>query len=282
MENFRLFLESEMTSLLTGILTDRFDRTPRLIVADWLEEHGDKDFANFIRLSAKYHQEKPPHINSPESGDVISQWVRAAKKIVSDIEKDGIKFSEKEAGVLPKSNSKVISGKNRFRLGVHHVQKLTSQRQWKNIEKSSEIPENVAKGLIFLISMRMFESIPDGYNQIKYRGADPNRYEIIKTTDDLFDKVNNQYQIINQQDIRTQLNMAQLIRFDNTLKEFIKIIPFMSKAEAKNYHDAFLAITFNMSQRNRYRVMINARQIWADIMSHLSECNKLMEEKMYS
>ena len=43
----------EYSALLRAICADPDDDTPRLVVADWLEEHGDADRAAFIRIQVE-------------------------------------------------------------------------------------------------------------------------------------------------------------------------------------------------------------------------------------
>src|SRR4051794_10352800 len=45
--------EAERKALLSGILADPEDDGPRLVYADWLEEHGEADRAEFIRLQCR-------------------------------------------------------------------------------------------------------------------------------------------------------------------------------------------------------------------------------------
>lgn len=47
---------SEFQSFLQSIIATPEDDTPRLIFADWLEEHGDSDRAEFIRLQCELFQ----------------------------------------------------------------------------------------------------------------------------------------------------------------------------------------------------------------------------------
>lgn len=52
---FRGLPEAELDSFLDAVADNRDDDTPRLILADWLEEHNPEaaDFSEFIRLSCK-------------------------------------------------------------------------------------------------------------------------------------------------------------------------------------------------------------------------------------
>ncbi len=46
----------ERQQFLRSIEADPEDDTPRLVFADWFEEHGDEDRARFIRLQCEYHR----------------------------------------------------------------------------------------------------------------------------------------------------------------------------------------------------------------------------------
>jgi uncharacterized protein (TIGR02996 family) len=57
-------------ALLAEILANPDDDTPRLIFADWLEEHGDSDRATFIRLQVQEPHTEP---GSPEHRTITDQ-----------------------------------------------------------------------------------------------------------------------------------------------------------------------------------------------------------------
>src|SRR4051794_10588190 len=46
-------IDSELGSLLQGCKDAPDDDAPRLVLADWLEEHGESDRAEFVRLSVR-------------------------------------------------------------------------------------------------------------------------------------------------------------------------------------------------------------------------------------
>ena len=55
-------MHPEADAFLDAIFDHPDDDTPRLVYADWLQEHGQEDYAQFIRLSirAKTGDRKPP------------------------------------------------------------------------------------------------------------------------------------------------------------------------------------------------------------------------------
>src|SRR3954451_13941548 len=50
----------ELHSLLQGCKDAPDDGAPRLVLADWLEEHGDADRAEFVRLSVRLAADEIP------------------------------------------------------------------------------------------------------------------------------------------------------------------------------------------------------------------------------
>src|SRR5262245_13490092 len=52
-------IPAEQAALLAAIIADPDEDTPRLVYADWLQEHGDEEQAAFIRESIKLALMKP-------------------------------------------------------------------------------------------------------------------------------------------------------------------------------------------------------------------------------
>src|SRR5947209_2048638 len=50
MPRYLTAMPTDRDALLADIRANPDDATPRLVFADWLEEHGETDFAKFIRL----------------------------------------------------------------------------------------------------------------------------------------------------------------------------------------------------------------------------------------
>jgi len=58
MEKFSLFLESsDRDNLLKSIFLNPFERTPKLVLADWLDENGKYNDAKLLRLVIKYQED---------------------------------------------------------------------------------------------------------------------------------------------------------------------------------------------------------------------------------
>jgi uncharacterized protein (TIGR02996 family) len=53
-------MTTDRAALLCAICEDPDDDTPRLVFADWLDEHGDADRADFIRLQISLHADAVP------------------------------------------------------------------------------------------------------------------------------------------------------------------------------------------------------------------------------
>ena len=75
---------TDWPALLATILDNPYDPWPRLVAADWLEEQGDSDRAEFIRLqcSPLLRQPHATHPNIPcEAGTWECDWCKARGKV---------------------------------------------------------------------------------------------------------------------------------------------------------------------------------------------------------
>lgn len=54
-------MHPEADALLDAIFDNPDDDTPRLVYADWLQEHGHEDYAQFIRLAVQLARQTLPH-----------------------------------------------------------------------------------------------------------------------------------------------------------------------------------------------------------------------------
>lgn len=57
---------TEESALVGQILTRPADDTPRLVYADWLDDHGQTDRAEFVRVQCEITREYPGHNDHPE------------------------------------------------------------------------------------------------------------------------------------------------------------------------------------------------------------------------
>ena len=61
------------TAFLRTILASPEDDAPRLVYADWLDENGDPDRAEFIRLQIRLGRTDPHHPEWPRLNAVVGQ-----------------------------------------------------------------------------------------------------------------------------------------------------------------------------------------------------------------
>jgi uncharacterized protein (TIGR02996 family) len=64
-------LQPENPELLAAIITHPDEDTPRLIYADWLQENGDEDRAEFIRLNCKLLRKWKMNVRDPKDPDCV-------------------------------------------------------------------------------------------------------------------------------------------------------------------------------------------------------------------
>ena len=70
-------MDPEADSLLDAIFAEPGDDTPRLVYADWLEEHGHSHYAAFIRQSVAIDRAiLPPDERTPHRRDRFACWER--------------------------------------------------------------------------------------------------------------------------------------------------------------------------------------------------------------
>ncbi len=82
----------EADALLDAIFDNPDDDTPRLVYADWLQEHGQENYAQFIRLSIKADKgSKPPVERKRLNEERSTLWERCLKRL------------EEAVGILPKT-----------------------------------------------------------------------------------------------------------------------------------------------------------------------------------
>lgn len=57
---------AELDALVQSVLAAPDDDVPRLVLADWLDEHGRADYAEFIRVQCELAKEYPTHAERPD------------------------------------------------------------------------------------------------------------------------------------------------------------------------------------------------------------------------
>jgi uncharacterized protein (TIGR02996 family) len=75
---------SDQTALLSAILANPDEDTPRLAYADWLTEHGEPDRAEFIRVQIELARLRAAEIDLPESfEDEVTNYISAGNNQIS-------------------------------------------------------------------------------------------------------------------------------------------------------------------------------------------------------
>jgi len=76
--------------LLNAIIARPDDDTPRLVYADWLEEHGDPERAGFIRLQCRLaSNQTASHIlvgKHPKGSTCLRHWTESLRRVVRPAE----------------------------------------------------------------------------------------------------------------------------------------------------------------------------------------------------
>jgi uncharacterized protein (TIGR02996 family) len=74
-------MTADADAFLDAIFAAPADDTPRLVYADWLEEHGQPAYAEFIRLSCGFNRDGKTRAERKEIGP---HWIAAFRKFVAD------------------------------------------------------------------------------------------------------------------------------------------------------------------------------------------------------
>lgn len=117
---------------------DRYNQVTLLIAADWLEDQGDYDLSQAIRLAHQAHH-----------GDYNGQLPAYLKRAESSL--PGVSVEH--------NNSSVRSEAGLFRIQADGLKKL-SRQTWMPVDPA-KLPENTLKGILLLIADRMSRSSPE-------------------------------------------------------------------------------------------------------------------------
>jgi uncharacterized protein (TIGR02996 family) len=83
-------MDPELASLLAAARLEIEDDAPRLVLADWLEEHGDVKRAEWVRLSVR--------------ASALRQWNPVRRKLLTRLEKREVAHAEEWFGLLQAAN----------------------------------------------------------------------------------------------------------------------------------------------------------------------------------
>jgi uncharacterized protein (TIGR02996 family) len=72
--------DSEQNALLEAIFATPDDDTPRLVYADWLDEHGEPEYAEFIRLQIECAKQPNPVLRKPLVRGERVVWKKLKRK----------------------------------------------------------------------------------------------------------------------------------------------------------------------------------------------------------
>ncbi len=272
MDSFKLFLESDLNGLVHNMVTNRFSKTERLVTADWLDEHDSPALAEYVRYVDQ--------ISTGREKNNYEKFKKIQQAALLEILRLGIKIDDPQSTVP----NFVRDGK-RYRLGFNSIQELNSKNQWVSVKKVDELPEDVAKGIIFAILNKSFHAA-----DIKNPTDLDEPRQTFKESLGELGRLANQIRI-RWQDPRVQLEIAVINRFGNAAEELVKSLEHVDSDFLRNgrtmfsgrlYSDEFLTIYSDLMERYRRREMIAARQPYERLKKSLDEALKIFNSKLRS
>jgi hypothetical protein len=151
MKNFKLFIEtSDLAALVGAVVHGDYNRTPRLIVADHLDELGNTSLSHLLRLCVR----KAEGDNNIEEGEYSSLFNNS----VDEIEALGytvpsIQYDHTDIHPTAMEN-KDITFYSLKPSGVYHF----SYRDHGTLIPYNELPEGVLRAVLLIYAVRMWKS----------------------------------------------------------------------------------------------------------------------------
>jgi uncharacterized protein (TIGR02996 family) len=97
---------TECDALVQSVLANPTDDLPRLVLADWLDEHGQPERAEFIRVQCELTREYPQHAKRPDLA--AEEWHRGDAEAAGDC--SGCRLLAREKELWSRMRSIDLSG----------------------------------------------------------------------------------------------------------------------------------------------------------------------------
>jgi len=139
MDKFSLFLESDRNNLLKAIFAHPFERTPKLVLADWLDENGREREAKFIRMAVRYQAEG----NSLDF-DKNDEFHYLLTDLQRDLNSKNVQISMNRV--------KYFKNVDYYQVNSRGVEYYTPQEGLVPVD-IDEIPEDILEGIVYYIGL---------------------------------------------------------------------------------------------------------------------------------
>lgn len=156
MKNFKLWLETksnpEFAALVAAIIANRYDYTPRLVIADWLDEHNDPQLAKLLRLSYDLRQDDRKY-DDPEVKEKRAELKKLTDEQFYKLRAQGIQYNNYNNRIFFKDDP-VGSKEKVYQLQANGILKANSNNVFTKANVN-EFPDQVLKGILVLLCHKM-------------------------------------------------------------------------------------------------------------------------------